>query len=102
MTKELVYPYHASKEREATIRDNWERIRESMTQDEVVGILGEPDERSRLYEPKVWGPKEIGSTYWYVIQRMQKNGSVIEKDEKLVRVAFDLKGSVIGIVQWGL
>jgi hypothetical protein len=34
-----------------------------MTQDEVIGILGEPDERNPLYEPKVWGPKEIGYTY---------------------------------------
>jgi hypothetical protein len=33
---------------------------------------------------------------------LQERGSVYDKDEKVVRVSFDVKGRVLSIEQWGL
>ena len=72
-----------------------------MSVKQVIGILKEPDETNPTFEPKIWKPKQIGYTYWYLIQRKVKNGSVVEKDEILVRVAFDLNWVVTGVDHWG-
>jgi outer membrane protein assembly factor BamE (lipoprotein component of BamABCDE complex) len=72
-----------------------------MTRTQVVTILGEPEEIRPLYEPKIWNAKRIGTTYWFIIERRKPSGSVNERAEKLVRVAFDLNQLVTRVDHWG-
>lgn len=68
---------------------------------EVKSILGEPDEIRLLYGSSTGNEKPVGYTYWYIIRRAVKNGSVNEKQEVLVRVSFDRKGLVTKVDHWG-
>lgn len=82
------YPFIASPERMAAIRENYRRVEPGMRADEVELILGEPDEIRTLFEPKIKNPEAIGYTYWYVIQRLAANGSENKKQESLVQLTF--------------
>ena len=62
--------------------------------------LPNPDEVKDLYEPKMYKPRIIGKTYWYIIQRTAGTGSLNERNEKLVRITFDLNGVVIKLDHW--
>jgi hypothetical protein len=98
---ELNYPYIATEKRVELIKNQYTNIEIGNSIQEVLGILPVPDEVRDLYEPKKYKAKIIGSTYWYIMQRKAKLGSVNEKDEKLVRVSFDLNGEVTHIDKWG-
>jgi len=98
---ELIYPYIASAERTKLIKGQFRNIKKGVSKAAVLKYLAEPDEILDLYEPKMYKPKVIGETYWYIIQRNSKSGSVIEKNEKLVRVSFNLKGQVTEVTHWG-
>ena len=72
-----------------------------MTLQQVKRILGDPDEIRPLYELEIYKPKQIGYTHWYLIQRKIVKGSQNERDEKLVRVSYDLNWTVTHIDHWG-
>lgn len=95
------YPYYASPERSLLITTNYTEIKTGDSIDKVLKKLPSPDEVHDLYEPKVFRPNIIGKTYWYIIQRKAESGSVNEKDEKLVRVSFNLQEIVTKIDHWG-
>ncbi len=101
LEKTMVYPYIASKQRTSQIKENFRKIQIGMNEGEVRSILGEPDEILPLYEPIKMNPGQIGTTYWYLIQRMSDRGSVAGKDEKLVRISFNLNEKVTGVDHWG-
>ena len=92
------YPYVAQPERRKVISSNYKKVSEGMTSEEVVQILGKPDEIIKLYEPKKIEPKQIGYTYWYYIERESPKRRV---QEKLVRVSFDMKYHVVKVAKWG-
>lgn len=96
------YPFVATSVRAAKIRNRYQEIKAGMSPAEVLALLDEPDEIRPLYEPRVKNGKIIGYTYWYVIQRLAKNGSVNEKQELLVRVSFSLNDRVSKVDAWGL
>lgn len=100
-SKNIKYPYHASKERTAQITSNYKKIKEGMTPQQVKSLLGEPDETCPLYEPKIWKPKQVGYSQWFIIQRNCENGSVKEKDEILVGIRYDLQWKVAAVDHWG-
>jgi hypothetical protein len=95
------YPYYASKLRASEIKDKYRKIQEGMTSKQVMQLLGEPDEISPLYEPKILEPKQIGYTHWYLIQRKTDKGSQNDRDEKLVRISYDLHWVVMIVNHWG-
>jgi outer membrane protein assembly factor BamE (lipoprotein component of BamABCDE complex) len=97
----IKYPYTATAERKAAIKHGFKKIKKGMTYQQVRKLMGEPDETKPLYQPRKHNPKQIGTTYWYIIQRIKESGSVNQKDEILVRVSFNLSGKVIQIDQWG-
>ena len=99
--KTISYTYYASNQRATRIKNNYLKVETGMTLQQVKAILGEPDETLPLYEPKIKNPKQIGHTAWYLIQRKTDNGSVNDKDEKLVRLSYDLNWKVSGIDHWG-
>ena len=94
------YPFVATQERHKAIIDNYQRITPGMTVAEVEAILGAPDEVRPLYEPKIETGKQIGHTFWYVLQRSKESGSVEEKGESVVRIAFQLDGTVTAVDRW--
>ena len=98
---ELLYPYLASARRAVTIKSQYIKVQEGDTENTVINILPDPDEALDLYESKIYNPKIIGKTFWYIIQRKVKSGSAKERDEKLVRISFNLQGKVIEVVHWG-
>ena len=100
-TYSIEYPYIASPERAYKIRTQFINLWEGMNSSEVKEIMGYPDEIKDLYEPKITDAKKKGYTYWYLIQRKVEHGSVLEKDEKLVRITFDLRDRVIKVDHWG-
>lgn len=97
----ITYPYYASKQRSDQIRENYNKIKTGLSLQKVKSIMGLPDEEKPLYEPRIYKPKQIGYSHWYLIQRKSDKGSIIEKDEKLVRVLYDLQWKVIQIDHWG-
>jgi outer membrane protein assembly factor BamE (lipoprotein component of BamABCDE complex) len=99
--KTILYPYYASENRVEQIKNNYRKVKSGMTPEQVKSLLGEPDETHPLYEPKILNPKQIGNTHWFIIQRKTAKGSVKDKDEKLVRISYDLNWKVIGIDHWG-
>lgn len=70
-----------------------------MTPSEVVGVLGEPNEITPLYEPEIFDPKQIGRTYVYA-----KTKFVPPQEDRDVwlRVDFDNQDRVWGVRQKGL
>ncbi len=72
-----------------------------MAPQEIESLLGEPDETHPLYEAKISNAKQIGYTQWFLIQRRTDKGSVKDKDEKLVRVSYDLDWKVTVVEHWG-
>lgn len=103
VTEKLIttYPYYASEKRSVQLKSKYKQIQQGMTSKQVIQLLGDPDEIRPLYEPKIWGPKQIGYTYWYVIQRKTDKGSQNDRDEKLARVSFDLDWDVMSVDHWG-
>jgi len=95
------YPYHASAEREATIRTGFSKVQVGMSMDQVHAILGSPDEVTPLYEPMIPDGKQTGFSHWYLVQRMAESGSVVERNEKLVVVRTDLDIRVVEVQHWG-
>lgn len=96
------YPFAASAARATVIRENYPRVAAGMSPADVTAVLGEPDEVRPLYGPTVKAGKKIGYTYWYVIRRAVRHGSVNERQEALVRVSFGLDTRVIAVDHWGI
>ncbi len=100
---QLTYPYVATSQREAQIRAGKARIKKGMPPDVVRGVLGEPDEVRDLFPKNISkGAKPIGYTWWYLVQRKTDVGSVEDRDEKLLRVSFNLAHKVAKVDVWGL
>jgi len=95
------YPYYASEKRSVQIKSKYKQIKQGMTSKQVIQLLGDPDEVRPLYEPKIWGPKQIGYTHQYLIQRKTAKGSQNDRDEKLVMVSYDLDWDVMSVDLWG-
>lgn len=92
----MEYPYRASDKRLAVIRKGSKEIVAGMDRNEVLTKLGEPDEVNDTFN-KDDLHKKVGFSFVYVEQRDRQEGSVKEKNEKLVRVHFNMTGKVIRI-----
>jgi SmpA / OmlA family len=95
------YPFYCSADRVAAIQARYKQVSTGMTAAQVKSILGEPDEVKPAFEARIWNGKQIGYFYVFVVRRLVKNGSANDRQESLVRVAFDLNGEVTRVHQWG-
>jgi hypothetical protein len=98
----LVYPYVASAERQAQIVKGMGKIREGMSPSDVEAVLGKTDMVMDLFNRGEVNPKPIGYTWWYILQRKTDKGSSAEREEKLVRISFDLGDKVTKVDFWGI
>ena len=70
-----------------------------MTVDATVRFLGEPDEVLPLYEPKVFEPKQIGTTRWYYVRI---DSPKERTTAQLMRLSVDHKSLITAIDHWGI
>jgi hypothetical protein len=98
----LAYPYVASRERQAEILNGMDRIKTGMTPSEVKATLGKTDFVYDLFNRGMKDSSPIGYTWWYILQRKTDTGSFAEREEKLVRVSFDLEDTVTKVDFWGI
>ena len=96
----IFYPYVANAERLGQIEEGYKYVKRGMDVDEVLGVMGKPDEIRPLYEPVMKNGRQIGVTYWHIVRRLERRGSTYE-DESLVRICFSNKGEVLSIDRWG-
>lgn len=94
------YPFAVTSERYKVMTTNYMKIKNGMMPEQVEMMLGVPDEILPLYKTKSKNAKPVGHSYWYVLRRAKKTGSVKEKDESLVRVSFDISGKVMSVDYW--
>jgi hypothetical protein len=92
----ITYPYVASPERARQIRTGFPQIATGASVAQVTEVLGIPDEVHPLYEPRIFRPRRIGTTYWYFLAKPVADKNTADRG---VRVAFDLDGRVSGL--WG-
>jgi hypothetical protein len=75
-------------------------IDRGMSVADVKARMGEPDEIHPIFDKDNWN-KQIGIAYVYLLQRRSDRGSIIERDEHLVRITFDIVSeNVDEVVSW--
>ena len=90
----IVYPYEAPKVRRDLIVKHLVTIKAGMTSTAIVDLIGQADDKTPLYEPKIKNPRQIGSTMWYILSQRQKDGSENDKRRVAIAVRLDLHGIV--------
>ena len=79
------------------IVENYDDVIEGMSEEEVMVILGEPNQKHELYEPVIKNPKITGKS-WFYMKRPREEG----RGDAEVVVRFDLGGKVIKVDTWGV
>ena len=90
----IEYPFEAPKVRRELIAKHVDTIKAGMSSKAVIELIGQPDETTPLYEPKIKNPRQIGSTIWYILSQRQKDGSENDKKKIAIAVRLDLQGIV--------
>jgi len=90
----IEYPFEAPKVRRELIAKHVDTIKAGMSSKAVIELIGQPDETTPLYEPKIENPRQIGSTIWYILSQRQKDGSENDKKKIAIAVRLDLQGIV--------
>ena len=98
----IIYPYAAPVERQKLIRTRSVAIKPGMSSKEVIAILENPDETTRLYEPKVKKPLTIGTTMWYIVSQQKEHGSQNEIKKIALAIRLDLKDNVTRVDRFNL
>lgn len=84
-----IFPYSASDERKTSILDNYQKIEIGMSGDEVLNIMGKPDDAGFLAfpfdPPRAWN-------WEYNLRKKYPNAP--EEWDRFVEVFFDVDGKV--------
>jgi len=91
----IEYPYVAKQERWNQIETQFLKVGLGASLEEVIALLGKPDEILPLYEPRYKRPKQLGYQYYYILRRGNRGRKDI--DQAHVRVGFDTSHHVIFI-----
>ena len=95
----ISYPYFASVHRKKEILDGVKRLHVGMHVNQVRKIMGVPDEINDTFR-FIKNGKEIGFSYQYLLQKKEEYGSVIERDEKLIKLMFGNDSKLQKIYDW--
>ncbi len=98
--RDLKYPYHANVQRSGKIQHGVSKLFLGIPQDEVVKLMGEPDEKN-VFSSNLGGKPE-GYVWVYIIQREKPSGSFVERKEKSIKLRFGLNKKLINIDYLGL
>lgn len=94
----LAYPYKADRERLDQIDKGVERVEMGTSSDEVIRLMGNPDEVRDTLDANNWD-KIIGFSFVYIKQRDKARGSMKEKNEDSIRICFNKKKEVTQIIR---
>jgi len=97
----LSYPYEADANRVNQIKSGVHKLQVGDELATAITYMGRPDELNATFDKNNW-EKRIGYSLVYVIRRDQKHGSVIDKNEALVRIHFNFDDAVTRIDLVGL
>jgi hypothetical protein len=94
---------HADSERVRTIKNGSLKISKGMSAKDVRIILGEPDEILNRFDSfdDITSGKKGGFTFVYIIRRDKKFGSMVQRNEILLKVLFDNDNKVAGTEKVG-
>lgn len=85
----IEYPYIALEKRKMAILENMNKLEKGMTKDQVIKLLTKPDEANLTYKfKKAKSDNIIGFSLVYILRRNAESGSVLEKNEQLLRIHF--------------
>ena len=101
--KPIKYPYLANNDRVLQIEGGVKHVTSGSSKSEAVMSMGKPDEVNETQDKNNW-TKRIGYSFVYLVRRDRENGSVNEKNEKLVRVHFnqeDIVTRIDFVGDWG-
>lgn len=88
--KNIEYPYYASEKRKKVILNSMNKLKKGMTKEEVISLITQPDEDNLTYKfKKDKSDNIVGFSLVYILRRDTNSGSVIEKNEQLIRIHFD-------------
>ncbi|MDW5290715.1 hypothetical protein [Formosa sp. PL04] len=94
--KDIKYPYQASEERKTTILNNMNTLEKGMTKGQVIELMTLPDDANLTYNfKKTKSDNVIGFSLAYILRKNIESGSVLEKNEKLLRIHFDNYDKII-------
>lgn len=98
------YPYYASEQRSKAILDGVRKLVIGMPRSEAVKIMGEPDEVTKTYQTldSMQKGQSSGYSYVYLLQRRKELGSIVERQEKLYKLNFNLNDVLLKIESEGL
>lgn len=87
---QIKYPYTADEARKNQIINNLDKLKGTITPNEVIEILSHPDEIREYREIKGSHSEIKGFLFFYIIQRLKVSGSDSERKELLVKLHFNL------------
>ncbi|MDF7798395.1 hypothetical protein P4C99_02920 [Pontiellaceae bacterium B1224] len=87
----IKYPYMADTQKEERILSNCNLLKKGMTKNDVIELLGQPDEINASYDRDKMSEK-VGESFVYILRRDASSGSYMKKNEKLIRISFDNAG----------
>ena len=98
------YPYYASEQRSKAIIDGVRKLVAGMPSTEVVKIMGEPDEITKTYQTldAMQKGQSSGYSYVYLLQRKSALGSIVERQEKLYKLNFNLNDVLLKVEAEGI
>lgn len=98
------YPYYATEQRKAVIVEGVKRLFVGMPRAEAVKIMGEPDEITQTYQTldAMQKGQSFGYTYVYLIQRKSALGSIVDRQEKLYKLHFNLNDVLLRVEGEGI
>ena len=98
---DMIYPFHADTAYRNKVTAGLKAVKKSMSETEVIGLLGIPTDRKKTYDP-TYMTKVVGYYLYYLLAQAKEKGSYDERAVEAVIVDFDSQGRVIGTRTIGL
>ena len=95
------YPFKVDEKRKSEIIKSYSSLEIGMNKAHVLDLFGKPNAIKNIYNPFQMD-EQTGDSFIYVIRKDSNEGSELVKNEKNVRVFFDLNGSVVAAKAKGM
>ena len=95
------FPYTAPEERKSVLIENYVKLSEGMSKQQVTAILGDPDYSDTTASKTFWGMRPHGSQWFYCVYCVSKYVGTDGRD-RVIEVIFDLDGKARWIVPRGI
>lgn len=96
INQSTIYPYHASKKREKFLRDTFPQVQKGMVVEEVVRLLGKPDEKQASAATATPGEQRGICEYFYYFLKKDELPNTFDD---VLDIAFDDDGKVIWVIE---